>query len=257
MAIQRKAVVRAVRALGGAARAVELDLGGAEPLGWRGGQYIIVDGGFILPNGKACKRAYSPINDDRESARLELWVLRIEHGPGSSFLHAVVPGQEIAFSGPWGKLHPATEAPAADERTLIVATDTGITAALGLARGARMAPLLAGTAFIWLRSEPDYFVPETEVRSRLPPGIGHVHLGLAPPIGDPDRLPYVRAVVAERGGAAAFTQGFISGDGLVNYGLLDDLVTAGIAATRDSVESFFNMPKRPAAAAATATAVAG
>ena len=270
MAIPRKAVVCGVRVLGRSARAIELELSDAEPLGWRGGQYIIVDGGFTLPSGKACKRAYSPVNDDREPARLELWVLRIEQGPGSGFLHAVEPGREIAFSGPWGKLHPssgsttststaASAPPPAAERTLILATDTGITAALGLVRSARMAPLLARTAFIWLRADPDYFVPEAEVRARLPPGIGHVELGLAPPIGDPARLAHARAVLAERGGAAAFTQGFISGDGLVNYGLLDDLVAAGIPATRENVESFFNLPKRPAPAAAPgpAPAVAG
>ena len=39
-------------------------------------------------------------------------------------------------------------------------------------------------------------------------------------------------------------QAFSSGDGAVNYALLDDLVAAGVPASRDSVESFFNMPKR-------------
>jgi hypothetical protein len=39
---------------------------------------------------------------------------------------------------------------------------------------------------------------------------------------------------------------FVAGDGAVNYALLDDLVAAGVPATRDSVESFFNMPKKSA-----------
>jgi ferredoxin-NADP reductase len=254
MAIPRKAVVRGVRSLSAAARAIELEVIDAEPPVWRGGQYIIVDGGFMLPNGKACKRAYSPVNDDRDPARLELWVMRIADGPGSGFLHGVEPGREIAFSGPWGKLYPGAvvsdAAPGEGARTLILATDTGITAALGLVRGARMAPWLARSVLIWLRAQEDYFVPEAEVRARLPPGIGEVHLGLAPPIGHPERLACARAVVAAHGGAAAFTQGFISGDGLVNYGLLDDLCAAGVAATRENVESFFNMPKRPAPVAA-------
>ena len=38
----------------------------------------------------------------------------------------------------------------------------------------------------------------------------------------------------------------IEGDGAVNYALLDDLVAAGVPATRDSVESFFIMPKKSA-----------
>jgi hypothetical protein len=41
-------------------------------------------------------------------------------------------------------------------------------------------------------------------------------------------------------------QAFSSGDGAVNYALLDDWAAAGIAASRDSVESFFNMPKKSA-----------
>ena len=265
MATPRRARVHGVRSLGPAARAIELEVSDtpdAEPFACRGGQYVIVDSGLVLPNGKACKRAYSPINDDREPRRLELWVLRVEQGPGSGFLHEVAPGQEIAFSGPWGKLHPGeTDRPlAGQERTLILATDTGITAALGLVRGARMAPRLARTTFVWLRGHADYFVAEAEVRARLPAGIGRVEMSLCPPIGDPDRLAFARAVVAAHGGAGAFTQGFVSGDGVVNYGLLDDLVAAGVPATRENVESFFNMPKRPAPAAAApvpAPAVAG
>jgi hypothetical protein len=60
---------------------------------------------------------------------------------------------------------------------------------------------------------------------------------------------FVRGLVNELGGVARFARGFISGDGVVNYALLDDLVAAGIPASRESVESFFNMPKKSAAAA--------
>jgi ferredoxin-NADP reductase len=260
MAIPKRAVVRAVRSLGAATRAIDLDLLGDEPLGRRGGQYIIVDSGLVLPNGKAVKRAYSPINDDREQNRVELWVMRIDGGPGSGFLHAVAPGREIAYSGPWGKLYPALvsgDSGAIPQRTLIVATDTGITAALGLVRSWRMARSLGDTALVWLRARPDYFIDEREIAARLPAGIGRVHIGLLPPIGHAERLAIARGVVADLGGAAAFTQGFISGDGVVNYGLLDDLVAAGIPATRENVESFFNMLKRAAPAVADAVGTAG
>jgi ferredoxin-NADP reductase len=39
-------------------------------------------------------------------------------------------------------------------------------------------------------------------------------------------------------------QAFVCGDGAVNYALLDDLVAAGVPATKDHLESFFNMPKK-------------
>jgi len=246
MAIPKRAVVSSVRALGPDVKAIELEILDA-PLGFCGGQYIIVDSGLVLPTGKALKRAYSPVSSDGDQGRLELWVMRIGEGPGSGFMHGLAPGRAIAFSGPWGRLYPAD---AAAGRTLIVATDTGITAALGLVRSRRMAPLLGGTALVWLRTDPGYFVCEDVVRSLLPSGIAAVRFGLLPPIGDPARLPVARGVVAELGGTASFARGFIAGDGLVNYGLLDDLVAAGIPATRENVESFFNMPKRPVPAAA-------
>jgi hypothetical protein len=239
-------VVRGVRLLGPDAKAIELEVLDA-PLGFCGGQYIIVDSGLVLPTGKAVKRAYSPVSADRDQRRLELWVMRIADGPGSDFVHGLDVGRPIAFSGPWGRLYPQD---GASGRTLIVATDTGITAALGLVCSQRMAPLLGGTALVWLRQDPGYFVREEEVRSRLPDGIGAVRFGLLPPIGDPARLPVVRGVVAELGGTASFARGFSAGDGHVNYGLLDDLVAAGIPATRENVESFFNMPKRSAPATA-------
>jgi hypothetical protein len=45
---------------------------------------------------------------------------------------------------------------------------------------------------------------------------------------------------------AGIAQAFLAGDGAVNYALLDDLIAAGVPASRDSVESFFNMPRKSA-----------
>jgi ferredoxin-NADP reductase len=242
----RKARVVAVSELGADTRGIELDLVDEPALGFLGGQYIIVDSGLVLPNGKAVKRAYSLMGDDREQRRLELMTMKLPNGPGSGFMHELRPGQEIAFSGPWGKLVPSEDAGGGP--TLVLATDTGITAALGLVRSRRMAQLLGETAFVWLRTSPGYFLTEAFVRARLPAGIGELRFGALPAIGDPARIATVRGVVDELGSVLRFSRAFISGDGAVNYALLDDLVAAGIPATRDSVESFFNMPKKSAAA---------
>jgi ferredoxin-NADP reductase len=247
MAIPKRARVVAVAELGAETRGIELELVDEPALGFLGGQYIIVDTGLVLPSGKAVKRAYSLVGDEREQRRLELVTMKLPGGPGSGFMHALVPGQEIAFSGPWGKMVPPEDA--GGGATLILATDTGITAALGLVRGRQMARLLTETALVWLRTSPSYFLPEAFVRARLPGGIGEVRFGALPVIGDPARVAFVRGLVSELGGVARFSRAFISGDGTVNYALLDDLVAAGIPATRDSVESFFNMPKKSAAAA--------
>jgi ferredoxin-NADP reductase len=237
MAVPRFARITAATALGPDTRL--LDLVASEPLGFVGGQYIIVDSGLVLPNGKAAKRAYSLLSADGDQLRFQLAVKRIAGGLGSGFLHDATADAEIKFSGPWGKLVPAEDARG---RTLVLATDTGITAALGLLQSARFAPLLADTTFLWLRTGPDYFLPEPLVRGWLPAALRAAHFEALPPIDHPERISWVRSLVRDL--LPSLTQAFLAGDGAVNYALLDDLVAAGMPATRDSVESFFNMPKK-------------
>lgn len=222
-------------------------LAAAEPLGFVGGQYVIVDSGLVLDNGKAAKRAYSILSADSEQTRFQLVVMRIPGGRCSSFMHDVRVGAEVRFSGPWGKLYPPEHA---DGRTVVFATDTGISAALGLVQSARFAPLLPHTALIWLRTSSDYFLPEPLVRALVPAACGELRIAAIPAIGDPERVAYARALFAGVLADGPLAHGFIAGDGAVNYALLADLVTAGVPATKDHVESFFNMPKKSAPAAA-------
>jgi ferredoxin-NADP reductase len=220
-----------------------LELACDQPLGFVGGQFVIVDTGRTLPSGKACKRAYSLLSPDTEQQRFQIAVKRIPDGMASAYLHEVEVGTTIRFSGPWGKLMPA---PDAGGRTLVLATDTGITAALGLVSSARFRPLAAATTFVWLQPAPDQFVPDATVRARLPADLGVVRFEHAPPIGDPQRIARAREVLHGVLAGGPVGQAFVAGDGAVNYALLDDLVAVGVPATRDSVESFFNMPKKSA-----------
>jgi ferredoxin-NADP reductase len=196
-----------------------------------------------LESGKAVKRAYSFITCDREQRRFQLAVKRIPEGPGSGFLHQHGVGAELRFSGPWGKFYPqdGVRGP-----TLVLATDTGITAALGLVQSARFEPLLRGAVLIWMRTTPDYFLPEALVRERVPAACGDLRIEAVPPVGHPERVPHARAVLADLLERVPLAQGFVSGDGAVNYALLDDLIQANVPATRDNLESFFNMPKKSA-----------
>ncbi|HEX2678752.1 MAG TPA: NAD(P)-dependent oxidoreductase, partial [Polyangiales bacterium] len=134
MAVVKTARVEHVVSVGADSRLVQLRT--SEPLGFTGGQFIIVDSGLTLPNGKAAKRAYSPITCDGEQLSFELVVKRIPNGPASGFMHALALGDEVRFSGPWGKMVPTDTS---DGTTLVLASDTGITAALGLVRGERFA----------------------------------------------------------------------------------------------------------------------
>jgi ferredoxin-NADP reductase len=218
-----------------------LELVAAEPLGFVGGQFVTVDTGLVRPNGKPIRRAYSVLSSDSEQLRFELASRRIPDGPVSAYVHALEPNAEVRFTGPWGKFFPA---PTATGETLVLATDTGVTAALGLIQSRAFQPLLKRATFIWLRASPDYFLPDALVRARIPAACAQIRIDAISPIGNPERVDSVRAMVARLRETCRFEQAFISGDGGVNYALLDDLVAAGVFCTRDQLESFFNMPKK-------------
>src|SRR5689334_18681111 len=128
------------------ARRLLFEMSDPADLGFIGGQYIIIDSGLTLPSGKAAKRAYSIASPDSEQTRFELVARRIDGGICSNYLHELEVGATLKFSGPWGKFLPVSldvdaqlagaGAPAAPGSTWIIATDTGITAALGLLAGA-------------------------------------------------------------------------------------------------------------------------
>lgn len=241
MAIPRQARVAAVEALGPDARLVELVCD--DPLGFTGGQYIIVDSGLVQPTGKAVKRAYSMLSPDAEQHRFQLAVKRIPGGPGSGYIHALRVGEGLRFSGPWGRFFPQSGTSGA---TLVLATDTGITAALGLVQGAKFQALTREAILIWLRSAPEYFLPEPMVREHVPLACKALRIEPIPPTGGTQRVAYARALMREVLAAVPLRQAFVSGDGTVNYALLDDLMAAGVPATKDHLESFFNMPKKSA-----------
>ncbi|AUX19914.1 uncharacterized protein SOCEGT47_003680 [Sorangium cellulosum] len=82
-------------------------------------------------------------------------------------LSDIAVGGELEWSGPWGKLRLPD---GFSGRALVVATDTGITAALGIARGAAAAGAQR-LDLLWLVESEAYFVPERFVRDRLPAAV--------------------------------------------------------------------------------------
>ena len=218
-----------------------LELVADEPLGFVGGQFVTVDTGLVRPNGKPIRRAYSVLSSDSEQVRFELASRRIPDGPVSGYVHALEPNAQVRFTGPWGKFFPA---PGSVGETLVLATDTGVTAALGLIQSRAFESLLKAATFIWLRASPDYFLPEELVKARIPAACEKIRIDTILPIGNPERVDRVRSLVARLRETASFQQAFISGDGGVNYALLDDLVVQGVLCTRDHLESFFNMPRK-------------
>lgn len=239
MAVPKTARVVGARMVGPDTRL--LDLVPTEPLGFVGGQFIIVDTRLVSGNGKAVKRAYSVVTSDREQRRFQLAVKRIPRGPGSGFLHGLDVGMNISFSGPWGKFFSRDGSSGA---TLVLASDTGITAALGLVQGERFTQLLAKTVFVWLQASSDYFLGEAWVREQIPAACAGGRIEAISAIDHPDRVSRARAICHDVMSRARVERAFLSGDGAVNGALFQDLLAAGVTASRDHIESFFNMRKK-------------
>ncbi|HZS41336.1 MAG TPA: FAD-dependent oxidoreductase [Polyangia bacterium] len=233
MATAKTARIIEARALGPETRL--LDLEPAEPLGFVGGQYVIVDSGVVLDGGKKAKRAYSILSSDARQDRVQIAVRRIAAGPGSSYMHALAVGDTVTFSGPWGQYLPDDARPRA---TWVIATDTGVTAALGLTRGLKFAPQRERARRVWLVESANYFLPREFLDE------GWIVLPLPPP-GHPERvdaaLDALRAML-EREGAPE--SAFLSGDGAVLWPLRDALAQAGLAPERVRLEAFFNNPAK-------------
>jgi len=246
MAIPKIAKVVGAESITDSVRILELALADGSPFGFRGGQYGIVNTGVPLPEGKVAKRAYSFFSDDRDQMRVRLAVKRLDGGPGSNRLHEIGLGEELPFSGPWGKSYP-DEGMRDGERVLVFATDTGITAAMGLARSQAFARLAPEADLIWCIPHASAFLPEAFVRDFVAPSGVRVRMEAALPVHHPERLAQAEAIVRryvdERGLPCA---AFLSGDGTLAYGVRAQLVAMGVPDDRVKLEAVFNNPARKA-----------
>jgi hypothetical protein len=211
-----------------------LELEPAERLDFVGGQYLIFNSGVVLGDGKLAKRAYSIVSPDERQERIAVAVRNLG-GPGSQWMHARAVGDVLPFSGPWGKFLADDARP---RRTLVMCTDTGITAALGLVRGRAFSPQVGGAELVWLVESDHYFLSEGFVRAALPAGV-RLSCGLLPPVGHPERLAVALQAAEPRVGCQSV---FLAGDGAVLYPLRDRFF--GDA----RIECFFNNPAKKAVA---------
>ncbi len=244
MATQRTARVLEGRPLGGHAALLKLAAPREAPVSFCGGQYIIVDTGLAQAGGKSLKRAYSLLSGDDQPDQLALAVRRIGAGPGSNYMNALRAGAELRFSGPWGKWYVQPDDP---PPALIVATDTGITAALGLLRSAAFRPLLPSARLLWCVQAVDDFLPPTLVEELLPPRFGAFRTACVPPIGHGGRLAAVKRLVGEAWGRTPPRTAYLVGDGQVVQPLKSWLETRGMSESRVRTECFFNNPAKRSA----------
>jgi ferredoxin-NADP reductase len=226
-AVQKEAHVRQVLELSATTRLLELEP--TAPLDFVGGQYLIVNSGVPVADGKVAKRAYSFLSADERQERFVLAVRNLD-GPGSRWMHERRVGDVVRFSGPWGKWLADDAQP---RRTLVLASDTGISAALGLVRGRAFAPQRARTELVWLVEDEGYFLPDSFVQAALPEGVCYRREPL-PPVGHPERLEQGERVAATLRG---FDSVFLVGDGALLHALRERCFTP-----EARLECFFNNP---------------
>ncbi len=253
MAEPRTARLVASRAIGSGTRWLRFAVDGE--LGFTGGQYIIVNTRVPIGDGKVAKRAYSLLSRDNEQNHFEIAVRRVDSGPGSNYMLEIAEGSTLQFTGPWGKFVPARAAEAAEvesPRVVVIATDTGITAALGLLGSRSFEPFLMKTSVHWLVESDDYFLPLSFVRERLPEGTVQFERTVAT-ADAPDRADwYAReekslldTLLREKPAAV-----FLSGDGFLLSRFRDALTTRCSVPPMIAVESFFHHQELKAAAGA-------
>ena len=230
--------VVAAHSEGACARVLEIETVDASPLTPVAGKYIIVNTG-VMAGDKPVKRAYSLTSAYGPDHRARLIVKKL--GPGSSALHDAALGAEFSFSGPWGKLLPEAGEPPC---TLVVATDTGITTAIGLATQASTLSTCRVAEVLWLRGEGETFLDVDDVRHRIEAaGVKYVCATILP-AHDPARVndawAHVEARVAEVGAEVVLA----SGDGAIIHPLRTRLAEA-VREVR--IECFFHNPEKKSA----------
>jgi ferredoxin-NADP reductase len=226
-------------AVGSSTRVLEIECveGGAFDV--VGGKYIIVHTGLTLGE-KAIKRAYSLMPVPERSGRATIAIKRLS-GPGSQAMHDVSLDATLGFSGPWGKLVP--EAGLA-ERTLLVATDTGITSALGIVEQHAISGERRALSVVWLREAAETFLDVASVRSR----IEHAGVGLS--VHDIDRVATPTRAAAAWALVEDLAKGFevshvvATGDGAIVYPLREALPRRVPLVTDVRIECFFNNPEK-------------
>jgi ferredoxin-NADP reductase len=237
-------IARLVKAerLGPEARLLRFALAEGE-IGFSGGQYIIVNTGIELGGGKLAKRAYSIFSSDADQHEFQIAVRRIGEGPGSNFMHRIEVGAELTFSGPWGKFVTNGESPGP---RLVFATDTGITAAVGLLQGLGSRAWADNTTAVWFVESEDYFLPPSFVQSLLRRRCQNFGVAATREVGDATRVGSALAMLERLLESTLPSTAFLAGDGAVIYPIREKLVAAGTQKENIHLEAFFNNPERKA-----------
>jgi ferredoxin-NADP reductase len=150
MSKARRALVVGGELVASGVRRVRLRLMDGDRLGHRAGQYILLHA--RASDGSVVKRAYSIATPPTEDPLFGLCVRLIPGQPASEFVHALAPGEEIRFTGPWGKF-------VVEDRTrdlTLVATGTAISCTGSILEDELQREVPRAVRLLWgLRGEDD------------------------------------------------------------------------------------------------------
>jgi ferredoxin-NADP reductase len=150
VSVPRRATVVEGHLVAPGVRRVRLAVQDEAALGHRAGQYVLLhcpDG-----SGSVVKRAFSIASPPRTDASFDLCVRRVPGGPASEYVHAVAPGAEVAFTGPWGKFVVEDETP----DLVLVATGSAISCTAAIVEDELARPRSRRVHLVWgLRHEED------------------------------------------------------------------------------------------------------
>ena len=240
----RTAVLRAARDFS-CSRWLRFELSDERPLSFRGGQYVIVDTGLTLPDGRIRKRAYSMLSPDTDSQHFELGVFKLAGGEGSELLNQLSEGSELRFTAPWGKLHVPDDLSARTGPVWLIATDSGMSAALGMLRGAALAPHLSRLQLWHFRTHADAYLSEAFLHDQLGPLADLCAEPLASVHAPLRSLELQHWLEARLNKAAELpAQVYLIGDGMLAREATAQLIAAGVPEAQIQSESFFNHEKK-------------
>jgi ferredoxin-NADP reductase len=207
-----------------------------------GGKYIIVHTGLVF-DGKAVKRAYSLMPVPGRPGRATIAVKRLP-GLGSQAMHDLPIDARLGFSGPWGKLVP--EAGLA-RRTLLVATDTGITSALGIVEQRAISGEPCTLAVVWLRETAETFFSVAQVRQRIERAGAACSTHDIAPLGSSLRAAQASELVEAHARRFEASHVIATGDGAIVYPLRESLSLRVPQVVDVRIECFFNNPEKKSA----------
>ena len=204
-----------------------------------GGKYIIVHTGLTLGE-KAIKRAYSLMPVPDHPGRATIAIKRLS-GPGSQAMHDVPLAATLGFSGPWGKLVPEA---GLGERTLLVATDTGITSALGIVEQHAISGERRALSVVWLREAAETFLDVASVRSRIERTGAALAIHAIDPVTAAPRASAASVLTEDLAKRFEASHVVATGDGAIVYPLRESLPGRAPLVTDVRIECFFNNPEK-------------